>query len=455
MKTKFAFVFVVLAVVLAACGPQATPEPAPQPEPTAMPEPTPIPTEEPEMPKTIVDIAVEDGRFTTLVAAVQAAGLAETLSGEGDFTVFAPTDEAFAALPEGTVEALLADIPALTSILLYHVVDGKVMASDVVELSSAMTVNGQYVDIKVEDGKVMIDNAQVVITDIEASNGVIHVIDAVILPESRSIVDIAVEDGRFNTLVAAVQAAGLAETLSGEGPFTVFAPTDDAFAALPEGTIDALLADIPTLTDILLYHVAEGKVMASEVVELDTAMTAQGQYVDIQVQDGMVMVDNAQVIITDIEAANGVIHVIDAVILPESRSIVDIAVEDGRFNTLVTAVQAAGLAETLSGEGPFTVFAPTDDAFAALPEGTIDALLADIPSLQNVLLYHVVADKVMASEVVGLDGKSAETALAGQSVDVSLEMSNVYLNENVKVIITDIEAANGVIHVIDTVLLPQ
>ena len=455
MKTKFAFVFVVLAVVLAACGPQATPEPAPQPEPTAMPEPTPIPTEEPEMPKTIVDIAVEDGRFTTLVAAVQAAGLAETLSGEGDFTVFAPTDEAFAALPEGTVEALLADIPALTSILLYHVVDGKVMASDVVELSSAMTVNGQYVDIKVEDGKVMIDNAQVVITDIEASNGVIHVIDAVILPESRSIVDIAVEDGRFNTLVAAVQAAGLAETLSGEGPFTVFAPTDDAFAALPEGTIDALLADIPTLTDILLYHVAEGKVMASEVVELDTAMTAQGQYVDIQVQDGMVMVDNAQVIITDIEAANGVIHVIDAVILPESRNIVDIAVEDGRFNTLVTAVQAAGLAETLSGEGPFTVFAPTDDAFAALPEGTIDALLADIPSLQNVLLYHVVADKVMASEVVGLDGKSAETALAGQSVDVSLEMSNVYLNENVKVIITDIEAANGVIHVIDTVLLPQ
>ena len=453
MKTKFAFVFVILAMVLAACGTQATPEPAP--EPTPMPEPTAVPTEEPEMPKSIVDIAVEDGRFTTLVAAVQAAGLAETLSGEGSFTVFAPTDDAFAALPEGTVEALLADIPALTDILLYHVVDGKVMASDVVELSNAMTLQGQYVDIKAEDGKVMIDGAEVIITDIEASNGVIHVIDAVILPESRDIVDIAVEDGRFTTLVAAVQAAGLVDALKSEGPLTVFAPTDDAFAALPEGTVEALLADIPALTDILLYHVAEGKVMASDVLGLSNAMTLQGQYADISVEDGKVMIDNAQVIITDIEAANGVIHVIDAVILPESRDIVDIAVEDGRFTTLVAAVQAAGLVDTLKGEGPYTVFAPTDDAFAALPEGTVEGLLADIPALTNVLLYHVVPGKVMAADVVGLDGQSAGTALEGQSINVKLDMSNVYLNENVQVIITDIETSNGVIHVIDAVLLPQ
>ena len=436
-------------MVLAACGAQATPEPTPMPEPTA------VPTEEPEMPKSIVDIAVEDGRFTTLVAAVQAAGLAETLSGEGSFTVFAPTDDAFAALPEGTVEALLADIPALTDILLYHVVDGKVMASDVVALSNAMTLQGQYVDILVEDGKVMIDNAEVIITDIEASNGVIHVIDAVILPESRDIVDIAVEDGRFTTLVAAVQAAGLVDALKGEGPLTVFAPTDDAFAALPEGTVEALLADIPALTDILLYHVVDGKVMASDVVALSNAMTLQGQYADILVEDGKVMLDNAQVIITDIEASNGVIHVIDTVILPESRDIVDIAVEDGRFTTLVTAVQAAGLVDTLKSEGPFTVFAPTDDAFAALPEGTVEALLADVPALTDILLYHVISGKFMAADVVGLDGQAAETALASKSVSFKVDMSNVYLNENVKVIITDIEASNGVIHVIDAVLLPQ
>lgn len=130
----------------------------------------------------IVDTAVEAGSFTTLVAAVQAADLVDTLKGEGPFTVFAPTDKAFAALPEGTVEALLADIPALTDILLYHVVAGKVMAADVVNLTSAATVQGSDLEIVVEDGKVMINGVNVITTDIETSNGVIHVIDAVLIP---------------------------------------------------------------------------------------------------------------------------------------------------------------------------------------------------------------------------------------------------------------------------------
>jgi uncharacterized surface protein with fasciclin (FAS1) repeats len=327
MKTKFAFVFVVLAMVLAACGAQATPVP----EPTAMPEPTAVPTEEPEMPKTIVDIAVEDGRFTTLVAAVQAAGLVDTLSSEGPFTVFAPTDEAFAALPEGTVEALLADIPALTDILLYHVVAGKVMAADVVGLdgqSVETALAGKFINIKVDMGNVYLnETVKVIITDIEASNGVIHVIDAVLLPptddammEKMDIVDTAVADGRFTTLVAAVQAAGLVDTLKSEGPFTVFAPTDDAFATLPAGTVEGLLADIPALTDILLYHVVPGKVMAADVVGLDgqSAETAlDGKSISIKVDgDKVILNDNVNVIITDIETSNGVIHVIDAVLLP-------------------------------------------------------------------------------------------------------------------------------------------
>lgn len=130
----------------------------------------------------IVDIAVADGNFTTLVAAVEAAGLVDTLKGDGPFTVFAPTDEAFAALPEGTVEALLDDIPTLTAILTYHVVPGAVMSGDLSDGMTAETVNGQSVTIGVSDG-VTVDGANVVLADIEASNGVIHVIDAVILPE--------------------------------------------------------------------------------------------------------------------------------------------------------------------------------------------------------------------------------------------------------------------------------
>ena len=333
MKTRFAFMFVVFALVLAACGAPATPaaEPTSMPEPTAMPEPTTAPTEEPAS-KNIVDIAVADGRFTTLVAAVQAAGLAETLSGEGPFTVFAPTDEAFAALPEGTLDSLLLpeNKQKLTDILLYHVVPGKVMAADVTGMdgkSADTALTGKQVAIKVDMGSVYLnESTKVISTDIVASNGVIHVIDSVLLPpseeaatETKDIVDTAVADGRFTTLVSAVQAAGLVDTLKGEGPFTVFAPTDEAFASLPAGTLDTLLLpeNKQKLTDILLYHVVPGKVMAADVADLTNASTVLGKDAAIKVEDGKVFLnDTTQVIITDIETSNGVIHVIDSVLLP-------------------------------------------------------------------------------------------------------------------------------------------
>lgn len=458
----------IFTLVLAACGAAETPAPA---APTAEPMAEPAAEMETETSNTIVDIAVADGRFNTLVAAVTAAGLVDTLSSEGPFTVFAPTDDAFAALPEGTIEALLADPQgALTDILLYHVVAGRVMAADVVTLDAATTVNGEDIAISSNSGVVLNGVANVIITDIEASNGIIHVIDAVILPPSMTaaeelptIVEIAVADGRFDTLVAAVTAAGLVETLSGEGPFTVFAPTDEAFAALPEGTIEALLADPQgALTNILLYHVVSGAVMAADVVELDAATTVFGEDIAITIENGNVVLNGtANVIITDIEASNGVIHVIDAVILPPSLAaasaeelptIVEIAVADGRFDTLVAAVTAAGLVETLSSEGPFTVFAPTDDAFAALPAGTIEALLADPQgALTDILLYHVVSGKVMAADVVELD---AAPTVFGENITITVENGAVILNGTVRVIITDIEASNGVIHVIDAVLLP-
>jgi transforming growth factor-beta-induced protein len=451
-------VFAVLALVLAACAPAATPEPTAVPTQEPVVDPVVEETEEVvEEPQSIVDIAVADGRFQTLVAALQAADLAETLAGEGPFTVFAPTDDAFALLPEGTVEALLADIPALTDILLYHVVSGEVLAADVVMLEEAITLLGENVSVRVEGDMVYINDAQVIITDIVADNGVIHVIDSVLLPPAEeeplgTIVDIAVADGRFQTLVAALQAADLAETLAGEGPFIVFAPTDDAFALLPEGTVEALLADIPALTEILLYHVVSGEVMAEDVVMLNSAKTLAEKFVEIKAVDGMVYINDAQVIITDIQADNGVIHVIDSVLLPAESvgSIVDIAVADGRFETLVAAVTAADLAETLSSDGLFTVFAPTDDAFAKLPEGTVEALLADIPALTDILLYHVVSGRVMAEEVVLLT--EAET-LQGEMVEIRVENGMVYIND-AQVIITDIMADNGVIHVIDTVILP-
>jgi len=313
----------VSALALAACAPQATPAPTQVP-PTAV-APTEVPTEAP-MAKDIVDTAIADGRFTTLVAALKAAGLVDALKAEGPFTVFAPTDDAFAALPAGTLDNLLLpeNKQQLADILLYHVVNGKVMAADVTGLSSATTLLGKDIAIMTDMGNVSINDAKVIITDIVTSNGVIHVIDSVLLPPaeeaaSNTIVDIAAADGRFTTLVAALQAADLVETLSGEGPFTVFAPTDEAFAALPAGTLDSLLLpeNKQTLTDILLYHVVPGKVMAADAVTLTSAPSALGKELTITVKDGGVYLnDTVKVIITDIEASNGVIHVVDAVLLP-------------------------------------------------------------------------------------------------------------------------------------------
>ena len=275
----------------------------------------------------VVDIAVDDGRFTTLVAALGAADLVETLSGPGPFTVFAPTDDAFNALPEGTVEGLLEDIPALTDVLTYHVVSGSVLAETVVGLDSATTLQGADVNISVMGSDVMLNDSKVIITDIVGANGVVHVIDKVLLPPSDSpepavslpsVVDIAVDDGRFTTLVAALGAADLVETLSGPGPFTVFAPTDDAFNALPEGTVEGLLEDIPALTDVLTYHVVSGSVLAETVVGLDSATTLQGADVNISVMGSDVMLNDSKVIITDIVGSNGVVHVIDKVLMPPS-----------------------------------------------------------------------------------------------------------------------------------------
>jgi len=270
--------------------------------------------------KDIVDTAVEAGSFSTLAAALTEAGLVDALKGEGPFTVFAPTDDAFAALPEGTVASLLEPEKRdmLVSILTYHVVPGKVMAKQVMDLSAAETLNGQRVDITVEDGSVMVDGAKVVSADVEASNGVIHVIDSVILPTSMSIPEVAKEAGGFGTLLAAVEAAGLAEALMGPGPFTVFAPTDDAFGKLPEGTVESLLEkeNLDKLQSILKYHVAEGRVFSDAVVSMDSVETLGGEKVRISVVDGKAMANDSAIVATDVDAANGVIHVIDAVLLP-------------------------------------------------------------------------------------------------------------------------------------------
>jgi transforming growth factor-beta-induced protein len=258
-------------------------------------------------PPTIVEVALADGRFTVLAAAVQRAGLVEVLSGPGPLTIFAPTDAAFAKLPAGTVAGLSND--QLKQVLTYHAVNGRALSSSLTsgpvttlaELSAFVTVAG---------GSVKVNDATVTSADVQASNGVIHVIDTVLMPPN--IVEAAQYAGAFTTLVSAVGTAGLADALSDEtANLTVFAPTDAAFAALPPGTVAGL--STTALADLLKYHVLPTEVLSTELTAGAVNTLLAGKQVTISLTDGP-KVNDANITITDVRTTNGVIHAIDKVL---------------------------------------------------------------------------------------------------------------------------------------------
>ena len=324
----------------------------------------------------------------------------------------------------------------------------------------------------------------------------------------KSVVEIAVGNDDFSTLVTAVKAAGLVETLSGDGPFTVFAPTNDAFAALPAGLVAALVKpeNKATLQKILTYHVVSGKLMASDVVAgiksgngTLSAGTVSGGNFSVMTDMGKVKIKDAQgnvvnVTGTDIAGKNGVIHVIDRVMLPAGidpaallsqktvgqaaarmkapsmmsttpagPSIAEVASGNGDFSTLVTALGAAGLAETFSAAGDYTVFAPTNAAFDKLPAGTVNSLVTNQKAqLKGILAYHVVPARITAAtlvEAIQANKGYYHFQTLGGTLVATLKDGNVQLIDDngnrSTVIATDVNASNGIIHGIDTVVMPK
>lgn len=425
---------------------------------------------------TIVDAAISNGNFTTLVAALQATGLDATLSDtNSSFTVFAPTDDAFALLGDDTINALLADTDTLSNILTYHVISGEVDATTAISLAGTTVsmVNGDSVGLSLSpDNELLVNAATVIIADIQTDNGIIHVIDAVLLPPSdivtptSNIVETAVANGNFTTLVAALQATELDVVLADDSAnFTVFAPTDAAFALIGDATINTLLDNTEVLSRILLQHVipemAVDSVTAFSLngVMVETASTALIP-LNINTSTDMLTFGGANIIIKDIYTTNGIIHVIDAVIIGDvevpapAMSIVDVAIANGSFTTLVGALQATGLDTVLADlESDFTVFAPSDAAFAKLPADTLINLSTE--QLSNILLYHVIPGKVLADGAITLAQSSSNTAEAANGDNVALSFSNSTLFVNgAKVSTADVMADNGVIHVIDNIIMP-
>ena len=462
----------------------------------------------------------------SLVAALTHANLVETLQGAGPFTVFAPTDAAFAAAGIDLADYDTEEENAtLVDILTYHVYEGSVAAADVTDGMSVAMLNGDQATFAVtSDGTVTIGAAKVTTADVESSNGIIHIIDAVLLPPADApTLDIpatAQSTGVHTALVAALSQANLVSALQADGPFTVFAPTDAAFEA---AGIDLTTFDTPeenaTLADILTYHVYSGAVPASAVTDGLAVNMLNGDKATFAVSaDGVVSVGGANVTTADVQTTNGIIHVIDKVLLPPpgdicynviTHTIVAgasnvecnsyIYVENytmagqtitGCYNTvshavtnvsqavcgayvwtpavsiamtagattlhasLVAALQAADLVTTLSGTDEYTVFAPTDAAFAA---AGIDLDTFDTPEeiavLKDILLYHVVAGTTLSTDLV--EGDTTVTAANGDDLLIQVTGTAVTVgSETARVTLADVPASNGVIHVIDKVLTP-
>jgi transforming growth factor-beta-induced protein len=421
----------------------------------------------------IVALAQGNSNLTSLVAALtKFPDLVSTLSGSStQFTVFAPSNDAFTALLGAIGQTSLDDIPesVLRSVLEYHVIAGAAVMSSQITDGDVETVGGEDITFSLAGGLKLNGAVNVAAADVEASNGVVHVVDAVLVPPTivpivGTIVAPAYFNKNYTTLIAAVTAASpsILTTLLEGTQKTLFAPTNDAFTAAGITT----LPDQATLDAVLAYHVINGAaVMADDIADgSSSAGTLNGDIYLSKGAAGVFINGSTEVIATDIEGSNGVVHVIDRMLLPPSKTIAEIVTEyanassGAEFTKLLqalsrTAGQATDLVAAASAEGNLTVFAPTDAAFEALG---VDLATVDLTALTNILKHHIVGARVFSSD---LASGSVSTLYKNVLINVGdLTVTGAKSGEagaNLESTLLNIHATNGVIHVIDRVLLPD
>ncbi|MEH0158452.1 fasciclin domain-containing protein [Limibacter armeniacum] len=414
--------------------------------------------------KNIAEIVAGSSSFSTLLAALERVSLTATFQDENaDYTVFAPTDAAFQALldADNGINSLddISD-EELTTVLTHHVVQGSVMASDLSDGQELTTLAGTKLLVSIEGGNVIVGGGVVAEADVEASNGIIHVVNSVLLPEEPmpTIAELVTENENFSTLLSALTTANLAEVFADESAsFTVFAPDNAAFQALldADNGINALTdLSADQLDRVLKFHVVAGNVMSSDLTDGQMVETLSGAKLEVKIMDGNVYVGGAMVTTPDVATTNGTIHIVGDVLLP--NTILDVALGSAAFSVLVDALKRVELAGMfgVDGETKYTVFAPANAAFQALldVDNGINALTdLSADQLDRVLKFHVVAGNVMSSDLT--DGQMVET-LSGAKLEVKIMDGNVYVG-GAMVTTPDVATTNGTIHIVGDVLLPN
>ena len=397
--------------------------------------------------ETILEVAAGTDDLSSLVAAISRfPDLVDLIDGEdGAYTVLAPTNAAFSALLNTLGYGSLADVPdpLLRVVLEYHLLEGVFTSSTIA--GPQVTVGQEGLDLNLE---------LVTTPDVGATNGVVHILDEVLVPPSvGTIVGEILLDPDFQTLAAALVKVDLTTPLS-DGTYTIFAPNDQAFE--DAGITDLEAVSDANLTNILMYHVLGAEVTSGDIMA-GLTQTLNGAYVDISTDMG-VMVDMATVVTADIEASNGVIHEIDDVLMPPANDIVALAANTPSLSSLAAAIEKADLVEDLQGGGPFTVFAPDNDAFEALFDALGVSGLDDLTAaqLRPILLYHVVEGRVISAELPNgfVSTLNEDAAININNAVLTINTATDQLVDLSEDVTLDVQASNGVVHIVDTVLLP-
>ena len=429
----------------------------------------------------IVELAQGIPQLSSLVTAlVKYPDLVDLLSNDGTFTVFAPTNDAFSALLEAIGQSSMDDIPedVLKNVLQYHVLASAVVPSNAVASGTVTMANGEDAEIVADASGVAIANANILLVDGFATNGVVHIVDSVMVPPSilpivGTIVAPAYFNKDFTTLIAAVQAAdpSVLELLLGNGPsdagLTLFAPTNAAFEAAGITDLSAV-ADV--VDAVLAYHVVDGTVMSAMLPESGIAAAEVGAiggnlYVT-NAGSGVSINGTTNVIATDITGSNGVVHVIDRTLVPPTNTINDIVASlatasTPEFTLLAAALGRAGLGDFFDGDGPYTVFAPVDAAFVAAGFPDVASInAAPIETVAGILTHHVVQPNAYVFSTDLTEGASVPM-LNNQNVTINLadltiqDAAGSTTPAGLVTSLLNVHATNGVIHVIDAVLLPS
>ncbi|MGB1252322.1 MAG: fasciclin domain-containing protein [Candidatus Promineifilaceae bacterium] len=446
----------------------------------------------------LYELTENDKRFTLWDEALQSAQLTGMLKSGYGFTVLAPTDAAIKAMDQQLWQMMLKDRELMRQFVFYHIVNGQLTVTNISLLNSIPTTLGSPISVNKRNGQFYLNGlTKITIPNVQAANGILHGVDRVLSPseiaivptvqptspasvKKASIFEQMAQDGRFTVFTGHIRTVGMENLLDTKGPFTLFVPTDAAFAQLPVELRQRMSTNHAMMRQMLLYHMMPGQQM---ITQLRTSPAPLGTLLDKDATisfrpqqssannggaTGLILNDAARVIDGDYVASNGVLHVVDAVLIPPVKdfdgpqsapgtanqlySTFDVLINDARFGRFVEDVQLAGLESMLAWHGPFTVFAPTDAAYATLPSKTIERMEENYRNFQHFAMYHIVKGHI---DLTTLQNSGQLATMLGENLTLTHANGVTTIDGRARVILQEIQTSNGIIYAVDAVLIPS